>query len=335
MIRRAAPALAASLAAFGLALALPGALAMPHAEAAISQPRPATAQHSEGSTLRAPDLRVAAIGYRLALAGRDLCPMQGPVTGMQLHHLAEYERADRPAMIAAGLGRGPGVLAVVAGSPAEAAGLRAGDVLLAVNGAAFPSPAAIAANPKSQIWRPLVEAAETLLFDQLARGPVTLNVLRAGETFPLTLTPRTGCLLRVRLAYSNQRTAVANAPYVVVSSGLLGLVRNDDELAFVIAHEMAHVVLGHGAELRAEGVPREGMARGLGKNGERVRRTEREADQLGGRVMLAAGYDPARGALILPRLGPAITFFGLFQTHDDDADRIQAMRDLTAAGGAR
>src|ERR1044072_9877440 len=55
------------------------------------------------TTLRPDDLRIATIGYRLAIAGRDLCPRQGPVTGLLLHHLAEYERADRPALAGRGL----------------------------------------------------------------------------------------------------------------------------------------------------------------------------------------------------------------------------------------
>ncbi len=52
-----------------------------------------------------------------------------------------------------GLDRGPGVLTVLAGSPAAFAGLVAGDVLLAVNGTPFLSPVAIAAEPKRRKWR--------------------------------------------------------------------------------------------------------------------------------------------------------------------------------------
>lgn len=283
------------------------------------------------SALRSDDLRIAAIGYRLAIAGRDLCPRQGPVTGLLLHHLAEYERADRPALAAQGLDRGPGVLAVVADSPADAAGLRAGDVLLAVNGKAFPSPTAIAANKDSAVWRPMVEASETMLQDQLARGPATLAVLRGAETLSLTLAPRAGCLLRIRLAHSGQKTAVAAGDYVVVSSGLLGVAQNDDELAFTIAHELAHVVLGHGAWLRAQKVPR-GLMRGFGRNGERVRETEAEADRLGGEITIAAHYDLARGVGILDRLPPELGF-GIFKTHDSDAERVRVLRALAAAHG--
>ena len=66
---------------------------------------------------------------------------------------------------------------------------------------------------------------------------------------------------------------------------------------------------------------------GMGKSGRIVRQTEGEADQLAGRIMLAAGYNPGRGAMILPKLGggPRI---GLFATHDSDGERIKAMQAL-------
>lgn len=285
--------------------------------------------HAQGSYLRADDFRVATIGYRIATAAPALCTKQGPVTGILLHHLAEYERADRPGLIAQGLDRGPGVLAVVAGSPGDAAGLRAGDVLLAVNGVPFESPTAIAANRDSDIWRPMIEASETRLQEQFARGPATLTVLRGRQTLSLTVSPVTACALRIRLAYSRQKTAVAAGPYVIVSSGLLAVAANDDELAFTIAHELAHVVLGHGQLLRELGVPRKGMMRGFGRNGARVRETEAAADRLGGELTIAAHYDLARGADILRRLPPELGF-GIFQTHASDGDRIRMLRALAA-----
>lgn len=283
------------------------------------------------STLRPDDLRIATIGYRLAIAGRDLCPRQGLVTGMLLHHLAEYDKADRPGLIAQGLDRGPGVLSVVAGSPADAAGLRAGDVLLAVNGATFESPSAIAAINDREIWRPRVDASESMLLDALAKGPAVLTVLRGGETLSLTLTPATGCLLRIRLAHSNQQTAVASGDSVIVSSGLLAMAKNDDEIAFAVAHEMAHVELEHGKLLREAHVP-QGLLRGFGKNGALVRRTEEAADHLGGEITLAAHYDLALGVEILGRLPPELGF-GIIKTHDSDGERIRAMRALAAQTG--
>src|SRR5687768_6332274 len=75
------------------------------------------------STLRQADLRVAAVAYRIALAGRPLCSQPFPLTGLLFHHLAEYEPEDRGTMIQRhGLDRGPGILTVLGGSPAARAG---------------------------------------------------------------------------------------------------------------------------------------------------------------------------------------------------------------------
>lgn len=308
----------------GVATAASGRTAQP---VAAAPPSSVPGESMQGSTVHVEDLRIATIGYRLALAGRDLCPLQGPLTGMLLHNLAEYRPVDRPGLIAHGMDRGPAVFSVVADGPADEAGLRAGDVLLAIDGAAFPSPTAIAATLDEDSWRLKVEASEKMLFDRLAQGPAVLTVLRGAETLSLTLAPQTGCALRIRLARTERKGAWTVRGHVVVTTALFALAANDDELAFLIAHELAHVVLGHTALLDGEGVPRAGLFRGVGKNGRAVRETEAAADRLGGRIMLAAGFDPGKGALVLRRwsAGPRI---GLLETHDSDGERIRAMQAL-------
>src|SRR3546814_14555453 len=66
-----------------------------------------------------------------------------------------------------------------------------------------------------------------------------------------------------------------------MTTALLDFLRNDDELAIVLGHEIAHTIYKHPAELEARGVPSEGLLRGFGKNASRVRATEEEADRLG------------------------------------------------------
>ncbi|PXA90966.1 hypothetical protein DMC47_26550 [Nostoc sp. 3335mG] len=285
------------------------------------------------SSLRPDDLRIATIGYRLATARPELCPRLAPVSGLLLHHLGDYAPADRPELIEAGLNRGPGILSVVADSPAAHAGIDAGDILLAVNGQSLESPVAIAAIADVKARRAAIEASEGKLLQMLERGTARLTLLRGGTTIQRMLTPVQGCLLRIRLAVSNQRQAVANGDYVIVATGLLALARNDDELAFVIGHEMGHVQLRHRDLLQAARIPRNGALRGFGKNGELVQRTEAEADAFGGRLAIAAGYDLSRGAEILARLDPAITLFGLFRTHADPQVRIRALRAMAASQG--
>jgi len=248
------------------------------------------AQQAPGATtttLRQADARIAAIAYRLALAGRPLCPSPYPLTGLVFHHLGEYLPADRPGMIARyGLDRGPGLLTVLAGTPAAEAGLRAGDVLLAVNGHALPSAAAELAERDPGKWRPVAERGERQIEEALRLGPARLTVLREGRETALSLGARPGCFGRVRLARNPTVNAFSNGHDVVVTTGMLDFVRGDDELALIIGHEMSHFILGHppmhdGDKLLAS----------IGIRSDVFWKREEAADRLALRLMAAAGYD--------------------------------------------
>ena len=275
-MNRAAILLLAALAPFH-----PGVVAQPPPAA------PAAAEAATSTTLRRDDLRVALVAYRLTLAGSSSCPERFPLTGLLFHHLAEYEPRDRPLMIARyGLDRGPGVLAVLGGTPAARAGLVAGDVLLAVDGRPLPTGASVAAVPKREKWRRLADEAEGELEAGLRRGPVELRVLRKGREIAIRLGSIPACLGRVRLARSTQVNAFATGRTVVMTSAMLALLDNDDELAVVLGHEMAHNIFHHRA-MRSE----EGILRGLGLKPSAVWKREEAADRFGLRLMAAAGYD--------------------------------------------
>ncbi len=272
------------LRALRLTLFLPLLASAPGAGA---QPDPAPLQAAVSTTLRQDDLRVALVAYRLALAGSALCKQRYPLTGMLFHHLAEYEAHDRPLMIARyGLDRGPGVLAVLAGTPAARAGLVAGDVLLAVNGRPLPTGASVAAEPKREKWRGLADEAEAELEAALRRGPADLRVLREGRETNLRLGSLPACLGRVRLARSTQVNAFATGRTVVMTLAMLKFLRSDDELAVVLGHELSHNILGHPA-IRNE----EGILRGLGIKVSAAWKREEVADRFGLRLMAAADYD--------------------------------------------
>lgn len=137
--------------------------------------------------------------------------------------------------------------------------------------------------------------------------------------------------------------------YVLLSAGLLKTLESEDELAFVIAHEMAHVARKHyyqvvqrqrladqatkglqqlnagGSELaQASG---QIYARGLDKT------AEYEADRLGTEYMTHAGYDPVAVVNVLERLqkykGSDPRAELLFSTHPSPSERIDM---LFAAG---
>ena len=296
------------------AAAAQGAIAA-SSPAAVSISPPLASPTGRGSFLRADDHRLAAIAYRLALAGAPLCPEPAPLTGLLLHHLGEYDAEGRRLVLAAWpLTRGPGVLAVVEGSPAAASGLAAGDVIAAVNGAAVPSTEAILAIRDAKARRAAIEATEALIEERLRRGPVRLSVLRDGAALDLRLDSRPACPARVRLARSRQPNAFANGRYAIVTTQLLGFTRGDDELAIVVAHELAHNILDHKARLESQKVPR-GLLRRFGKNARRIRTTEEEADRLAVRLLAAAGYDTAAIIPFWRRFYARYDSPQLFRTH--------------------
>ena len=285
------------------------------------------------STLRQADLRVGAVAYRIALAGRPLCSQPHPLTGLLFHHLAEYEPADRVTMIQRhALDRGPGILTVLAGTPAARAGMVAGDVILAANGKVFTSPTVIAAIANRDSRRKAMEASEFQLEEQLRAGPARLRLLRGGREVDAVLDSVQGCLGRVRLARSGQTNAFANGRYVVMTTSMLDFLRSDDELAVVLGHEMSHNILRHPTLLDEQGVPKGGIGRAFGKNAKRVWRTEAEADRFGIRLMAAAGYDVQAAIPFWRRyLGKYDFFPQIFRTHPSLPAREKITREAIAA----
>ncbi|HEY7809935.1 MAG TPA: M48 family metallopeptidase [Allosphingosinicella sp.] len=297
---------------------------------------PAAAAESAGpaSTLRRDDARVGAVTYRLARQGAPLCREPYPLTGLLYHHLAEYELKDRALMVSRfGLDRGPGILTVLPDTPAAKAGLLAGDTLLSVNRRTFPSPKGIAAEPKRKVWRPMLEASEAMLEVALKSGPANLTVLRGGAELALTLDSEPGCIGRIRLARSNQMNAFSLRGYVVMTTAMLAYVRNDDELAVVIGHELSHSILGH------EGVrDEEGLLAGLGIKPNAIWRREEAADRLGLRLMAAAGYNLDSAIPFWKRyLGKYDWFPQVFRSHPSRGAREKIAREEIAAirAGAR
>lgn len=113
--------------------------------------------------------------------------------------------------------------------------------------------------------------------------------------------------------------------YVYVTRELLALMNSEDELAFVLGHEMGHVAARHGQKRQTRstiGALGAAIAQVLtgseavGQLANQVsqgvvlgysRAQENEADSLGERYVIAAGYDPYAAPRILSALGAAET----------------------------
>jgi hypothetical protein len=289
------------------------------------------AAEAPGSWLRAADHRIGEIAYRFALGGARFCPAPHPVTGLLFHHLDEYDAAGRAVMIERHrLDRGLGVLSVIEGSPAADAGLRAGDVIVAINEEPIRQDAGLAP-PRATPRRAVLEAAEVQIEEALRGGPADLTILRNGEERRVRLTSTPGCPVRVRLARSSQTNAFANGRYVTLTTSGLDFAGSDDEVAVMIGHELAHNILGHPDRLDEQGVPREGLLRGFGANADKVRATEEEADRLGISLVWAAGFDASAAIPFWRRYYERFDGPQLFRTHPTLAARERIIIETLAA----
>jgi predicted Zn-dependent protease len=135
--------------------------------------------------------------------------------------------------------------------------------------------------------------------------------------------------------------------FVVVTTGLLRSARSEDELAAVLAHEVAHVQLGHAVQPvesarrqeRLTAVALEGTSddvhrffgnvvtagtdlvldRGFGK------KNELAADAFAARTLREAGYDPAALTAFLSRLDGRSAQGGFLARHPPAAERVAAL----------
>ena len=253
---------------------------------------PAHAETRQQQALRgiaALDQRVASLAHRLATAGVELCSDRTPLPGFTVHHLSQYSGSFQDAARQEfGLGQGAQVLATATGGPAQRAGLRSNDPILTVDGKALPR--GMANEPSSVV---LIEEVQRHLNEGFADGAAALVVLRDGEPEKIWIEAEMGCTSRVNLKPSSDLNAHADGTHVIITTAIAATARDDAELAAVLAHELAHNILGHRARLDA-----------AGRSGRLVRQTEIEADRLSVHLLHRAGIDPRAAIRFWQHHGP-------------------------------
>lgn len=116
---------------------------------------------------------------------------------------------------------------------------------------------------------------------------------------------------------------------MVVFEGILRVAQNDDQLATVLSHEIAHALAHHVSERVARKELNHG---GLGVIWDRAfdRQEEAEADHIGLFLMTFAGYDPEEAVRFWQRMQRATggqSVPEILSDHPSDARRIQNMRE--------
>jgi hypothetical protein len=233
------------------------------------------------------DQVVNSVGYRLAAAGGDLCVDKIPLPGFLLHDLSQYPADVRAnAKAAYGFSGDPLILAVARSSPAAAAGVREGDALLAIDDVPIPGVSS-GVNASYARVAALLERIDDAATDQRLR----LRLRRGTQLFTAEFSLALGCSSRFQTNVSATVDSQADGTYVEINTGLIEFAGSEDELAAIVAHELAHNILRHRVRLNAKAIQR-GLLGQFGRSARLVRQTEEEADRLSVYLLDRAGYPP-------------------------------------------
>jgi hypothetical protein len=297
--------------------ALPSSVRAGALSRAANRPESDSAVAAQLESVRAAGLALASAGFRLSTANAALCDRLEPGHGIQLHRIDQYPLAARAAVRAHFRFAGATAVAgVVPGSPAEQAGVRADDTVLAFGPVAVP-PASD--GPPSTVglvalWQGVAALPPT--------APIRIDLLRDGAPLTVTVTPIPACRTRYELLFTPALEASANGEMVQISTGYTD--RFGDELVLaVLAHELAHNILRHRDRLKAVGAEF-GMLSGFGRNMGFFRQAELQADTLAVHLLARAGY-PADLASRFRQHPVARARSGMFQSpsHPQWRDRLR------------
>jgi beta-barrel assembly-enhancing protease len=222
---------------------------------------------------------------------------------MVVQDSAQFADQDRQAAKEAlQIGDGPTIVAVLPDTGADWAKLKPGDRIVSVNGQK------IDANIRRNSYARMAQL-EQFLTKPPSLGKWTVDVQRAdGSAFSSYLIGELGCASVFQVLPGNRINARADGRYVQIYSGMLDFVRNDDELAAVAAHELAHNILKHQARKTPS------------------KQAEYEADRLSVALVMRAGYSVDAVVPFWTRF-EARTNAGIFAdgTHPSPKKRIAAL----------
>jgi predicted Zn-dependent protease len=125
---------------------------------------------------------------------------------------------------------------------------------------------------------------------------------------------------------------------VVVFTGLLPVTASDDQLATVMAHEIAHALAHHGSERLARQKAEGGGFMDLLTGKAHDRDQESEADHIGLFLMTFAGYDPEQAVVFWERMRSASSGSSrppeILSDHPSDSRRITQLASWIAPAKA-
>ena len=196
----------------------------------ISAPQ-LTAEQSQQEVLAFKEMdrlqqRLMQVALPVMKANTELCPKTRQDMGVVMHSAKSYSKGLRPAARRElDAGDELSVRLIVKESAAKAAGIKVGDQFL---------------DEKGKIISPHSKAMQK----HLKKGG-TIRVRRNGENLSLQVKSETVCGYNIRLAQTSTINAYADGKNITMTAGMMNFVKNDDELALIIGHELGHNTMGH------------------------------------------------------------------------------------------
>lgn len=275
--------------------------------------------------LRAQDARLASVAWRLTTANAALCRDQQPGTGLVLHAIDQYAARDADTARAVfGFAEPVAVEWVVPGSPAARAGIVQNEGLAAIAGTPLTAPTAAHDTSATR------DAALAQLAARPLGAPIVLTLNDSHGTRRATIAPIPACRSEFEVVAGPKLGASSDGHVVQVGARLMETY-DDDDVAVVVAHELAHTILRHRARLEAAGV-KWGLFGEFGRNARLFRVTETEADVLGAFLLRNAGWDPQNAVRFWQGPGKKVDS-GMFRsrTHPSPKERAAVIADALAA----
>lgn len=226
------------------------------------------------------------------------------------------------------------VMGVLAGSGAARAGIRVGDKLDMVEGKPVPP------GPDAE------RQAATMLAPLITRGTsARLTMLRNGAPVQVNVPFTRACAYSIELGNADNVNAYNDGRRVLITRGMMNFAANDNELAYVLAKEMAHNSLNHARVQRTAATAgaiidnlirvRPDLSAMAGMSGMKPmpQTMDAAADTLSLYMLARAGYDINAAPRFWERLAsvyPPSTLNGYTALHPATSYRLSVMDKIIA-----
>lgn len=184
--------------------------------------------------------RLNNIAHNLFIKNKELCqPDVAKVVGIQMYSISDYSKNYKNAAKKVyNLDNGLTITSVIKNSPAETAGLKVGDKIISVT------------DPQGNKFNVGINEKTVKLFRKTLKNMkyidnLTFEINRKGIFSTLTVEPEYACSYDILLSSSDALNASADGMNIYIDKGMMRFVDDDNELALVIAHELAHNAMNH------------------------------------------------------------------------------------------